>query len=237
VEKDLARCRRVLLKLSGEALAGKNGETFCRESCLPILLQIGELLKRSISVAVVIGGGNVYRGRNCAFSSETGDRMGMVATIINGLALREFCEQLSLPCLLQSAYPIPTVGPMDSLQAKRALTEGVVVIFCGGTGLPHFSTDTAAALRAIDIGADLLLKASSVDGVYDSDPKKNPKAVRLEHISYGEAIANGLTFMDTEALCLLRRHGLRTVLFSMDRPGALEDVIDGKNVGTSITVV
>ena len=225
-----------MLKLSGEAMAGKNGETFCSGCCLPILLRLKELIDRSISVAIVVGGGNVYRGRDCTFSSDTGDRMGMVATILNGLALREFCEQLSMPCLLQSAYPIPTVGPIDPIQARNAIGDGSVVIFCGGTGLPHFSTDTAAALRAIDIGADTLLKASSVDGVYSSDPKKDPDAVRLERISYDKAIGSSLMFMDVEALCLLRRHGLRTVLFSMDRPGALADVVDGKNVGTTISV-
>jgi uridylate kinase len=236
VKKNMSGCRRVLLKLSGEALAGTGGETFCRETCLPILGQVAALIQRSISVAIVVGGGNVYRGRNCSFSKETGDRIGMVATILNGLALREFCAQLPLPCLLQSAYQIPTVGPIDPQLARDALAEGTAVIFCGGTGLPHFSTDTAAALRAIDIGADLLLKASSVDGVYTADPKKDHGAVRLERVSYGEAIVNGLTFMDTEALCLLRRHGLRTVLFSMDRPNALVDIVDGMNVGTTISV-
>jgi uridylate kinase len=230
----VAKITKILLKLSGEAFCGEKGETFPRKSCHPILRQVEHLLRRDIAVSIVVGGGNVYRGRECAFSADTGDRIGMVATILNGLALREFCGELSMPCLLQSSYPIPTVGPIDPLAAQKAIGNGEVVIFCGGTGLPHFSTDTAAALRAIDMGVDLLLKASSIDGVYEENPDVNPNAKKLEHISYGDAIAGNFSFMDSEALCLCKRNGLRCVLFAMKQPGALVDIIDGKNVGTTI---
>jgi uridylate kinase len=223
-----------LLKLSGEALSGKDGETFCRESFQPILDEIEELRKRSVGIAIVVGGGNIYRGREGQFSREAGDRMGMAATILNGLALREFFEERHIPCLLQSALPMATVDPVDGRRAREAIGRGSLLIFCGGTGLPYFSTDTAAALRALDVGAKALLKASPVDGVYEADPRLNPTARRFERISYAEAIGKGLAFMDREALCLCQSHGLPTVLFSMRRRGALADIVDGKSVGTTL---
>ncbi|MDR0340316.1 MAG: uridine monophosphate kinase [Puniceicoccales bacterium] len=225
---------RILLKLSGEALAGQAGEAFSWEACRPILEEIAALRGRPLQLAIVVGGGNIYRGREGLFSQETGDRMGMTATVLNGLALREFFGKMAIPCLLQSAYPLPTVGPIDPPIAREALERAAIVIFCGGTGLPYFSTDTAAALRALDVGAELLLKASPVDGVYDADPRTNPAAHRLDRISCSEALARGLKFMDTEALCLCRSNRLPAVLFSMERRGALADIIDGKSAGTTL---
>lgn len=223
-----------MLKLSGEALAGPSGEAFCWETCRPILEEIGALRERSVRVAVVVGGGNVYRGREGLFSRETGDRIGMAATVLNGLALREFFTKLDIPCLLQSAHPLPTVGPVDPIAAREALERGTAVVFCGGTGLPYFSTDTAAALRALEVGAELLLKASTIDGVYDSDPHKNPSARRLDRISCSDALAGKLEFMDPEAICLCRNNHLPAVLFSLERRGALVDIVDGGTVGTTL---
>jgi uridylate kinase len=161
--------------------------------------------------------------------------MGMLATALNGLALREFFEEYQIPCLLQSALPLsPMVDPLDPLRARAALDMGSVVIFCGGTGLPYFSTDTAAALRALDIHAEILLKASSVDGVYAADPRLNPAAQRFEEISYDEALQKQLSIMDPEAFCLCRSHRLPIVVFPMHRPGALVDAVDGKPIGTLV---
>jgi uridylate kinase len=227
---------RILLKLSGEALGG-DGECFSQKAALPILEQIGILLGRGVQVALVVGGGNVYRGRRGQFPQETGDRIGMLATVANGLALREFCAGCRIPCLLQSALPLPSlVDAVDPMRAREALEAGRLVIFCGGTGLPYFSTDTAAALRALDIRADVLLKASGVDGVYTADPRADPGARRFDGISYDEVLRLRLAVMDQEALCLCRSHRLPCVVFSMHRPNALLDLVGGERIGTRIVV-
>ena len=161
--------------------------------------------------------------------------MGRLATVLNGLALREFLEERHVPCRLQSAFSLaPWLDAVDPEGAREAMDRGRVVIFCGGTGLPYFSTDTAAAVRALDIRADLLAKASTVDAVYDVDPRTHRAAKAFEKISYDEALGLGSSVMDREALCLCQRHRLPIVVFSMERKGALVDIVEGKPVGTLI---
>jgi uridylate kinase len=231
---DRVHYERILLKLSGEALGG-SGEPFQRSSLIPILDQVEILHGRSVKLAVVVGGGNIYRGRRGEFPRETGDRMGMLATALNGLALREFLEERKISCLLQCAFPLePWMDAVDAARARDALERGKVVIFCGGTGLPYFSTDTAAALRALDIRADLLAKASTVDGVYDRDPRMDPTAQIFEKISYGEVLRRELAVMDREALCLCQRHRIPVMVFSLAQGEALADMAEGKPVGTLI---
>ncbi|MDR0727306.1 MAG: UMP kinase [Puniceicoccales bacterium] len=224
--------RRILLKLSGELLGSGDG-AFDRAELLPIVEQIRALLRIGVRVAIVFGGGNIYRGCQGQISREIGDRMGMLATVINGLALRDIFEREGIPCLLQNAFgTLAGVDPVDGRRARDALEEGRVVFFAGGTGIPFFSTDTAAALRAIEIHADALLKATKVDGIYDSDPAMNPNARRFERISFSNAVRLGLRVMDAEAFCMCRAHSIPIVVFPMWKQNALLDVVSGKPVGS-----
>jgi uridylate kinase len=225
---------RILLKLSGELL-GRGDGAFDRSALLPLMGQIDLLLKIGGRVAIVLGGGNIYRGRQGQVSREIGDRMGMLATLINGLALRDIFEREGIPCLLQNALgTLAGVEPIDSKKARSALDAGQVVLFAGGTGIPFFSTDTAAALRAIEIRADALLKATKVDGIYDSDPETNPGAKRFERISFSDAVRLGLQVMDAEAFCMCRNHAVPIVVFPMQRENALLDVVCGKTIGSVV---
>ncbi|MDR1457049.1 MAG: UMP kinase [Puniceicoccales bacterium] len=225
---------KILLKLSGELL-GRGDGAFDRAALLPIMEQIGQLVRIGVRVAVVLGGGNIYRGRQGQISREIGDRMGMLATVINGLALRDIFEREGIPCLLQNAFgEMPGVDPVDGCRARAALEEGRVVFFTGGTGNPFFSTDTAAALRAMEIHADALLKATKVDGIYDSDPEINPAAKRIERISFSNAVRLELRVMDAEAFCMCRAHGMPIVVFPMHRTNAILDVVRGKAVGSVV---
>ncbi|MDR1437460.1 MAG: UMP kinase [Puniceicoccales bacterium] len=226
--------RRVLLKLSGE-LIGSAKNIFDFDAVEPMAEQIQRLLAEGIQIAVVLGGGNIYRGRLSHVSAETGDHIGMLATIINGLALRDFLERKSIRCLLQSALPSGTFAERhNSRMARHALEEGQVVIFSGGTGLPFFSTDMAAAHRAIEVGADVLLKATKVDGIYDSDPMQNTNAVHFPRISFDEVVRRGLNVMDQEAFCLCRRYRMPIIVFSMHRKNALIHAAGGKPMGSFI---
>lgn len=223
---------RILLKLSGE-LFQMAGELFSSERLRPVLLQIKELCQRQIQVAIVVGGGNIYRGRRGILTRETGDYMGMFATVINGLALCDFLEALEIPFQLQSALPnFPVIEPANSQHAIGALQEGKVVVFCGGTGRPYCSTDSAAALRAVEIHADVLLKATKVDGIYDADPFQFPQAKRFERISFSEIMQRGLSVMDLEAFCLCREQRLPILVFSMQEPHSIVDAAVGFPVGT-----
>jgi uridylate kinase len=225
---------RILLKLSGELL-GRGDGAFDRLALLSLLEQVGLLLKMGVRVAIVLGGGNIYRGRQGQVSREIGDRMGMLATVINGLALRDIFEREGIPCLLQNAFgALPGVDPVDSAKARAALEAGRVVFFAGGTGIPFFSTDTAAALRAIEIRAGALLKATKVDGIYDSDPETNPKAKRFERISFSDAMRLGLRVMDAEAFCMCQTHAVPIVVFPMQRTNAILDVACGKAIGSVV---
>jgi uridylate kinase len=223
---------RILLKLSGESLAG-DGASIDWSAFEPIGRQIAQIRRMGVGIGIVIGGGNIYRGRMGTFSRETGDRMGMLATEINGLALREFLGRLDVPCQLRSSL-FPRGGEFG--EARRAMDEGQTIIFSGGTGLPYFSTDTAAALRALEIGASVILKASTVDGIYDRDPRRDPAAKQFRRLTYDEAIRRRLDdVLDGEAFCLCRTHGIGLVIFNVRRPDALLGAVRGEEVGTLVT--
>src|SRR6188768_4268534 len=200
--------RRILLKLSGEALGGEAGLGINPEAVRDMAQQIREVRELGVEVVVVIGGGNIFRGLSGSergIERATGDYMGMLATVINALALQDALEKLGVATRVQSAITMSQVAePFIRRRAVRHLEKGRVVIFGGGTGNPYFSTDTTAALRAAEVGADVILKATKVDGVYDSDPKKNPSAKRYDKISYLEALQKQLKVMDSTAfsLCL-----------------------------------
>src|SRR5213596_3875536 len=194
---------RVLLKLSGEALGGENGVSISAEALQSMAEQVREVRELGVQVVIVIGGGNIFRGLQGSergIERATGDYMGMLATVINSLALQDALEKLGVATRVQSAISMSQVAePFIRRRAMRHLEKGRVVIFGGGTGNPYFSTDTAAALRANEMGADVILKATKVDGIYDCDPKKNPNAKRYDQITYGEALTKQLGVMDSTA--------------------------------------
>lgn len=231
--------RRILLKLSGEALGGENGNSICPEAVHNMASQIGEVREMGVEVVVVVGGGNIFRG---AVGSEhgieraTGDYMGMLATVINSLALQDALEKLGVATRVQSAITMSQIAePFIRRRAVRHLEKGRVVIFGGGTGNPYFSTDTAAALRANEIGAEVILKATKVDGIYDSDPKKNPDAKRFVTISYLDALQRQLKVMDSTAFSLCMDNKMPIVVFDFFRPHNLKRVVLGDPVGTLVT--
>src|SRR5881296_1320948 len=198
--------RRILLKLSGEALGGDSGVGICPEAIHDMARQIGEVRQLGVEVVIVVGGGNIFRGlagSEQGIERATGDYMGMLATIINALALQDALEKSGIPTRVQSAITMAQVAePFIRRRAVRHLEKGRVVIFGGGTGNPFFSTDTTAALRANEVGADVILKATKVDGIYDSDPETNPKAGRFTRISHLEALKRRLKVMDATAFSL-----------------------------------
>ncbi len=234
-----ARYQRILLKLSGEALGGEAGVGICPEAVHDMALQIREVRQIGVQVVVVIGGGNIFRG---LAGSERGieraaaDYMGMLATVINALALQDALEKVGVPTRVQSAITMHQVAePFIRRRAVRHLEKKRVVIFGGGTGNPYFSTDTAAALRANEIGAEVILKATKVDGIYDSDPKKNPKAKRFARISYLEALQKQLKVMDSTAFSLCMDNQMPIIVFDFFRPHNLRRVVLGQKVGTLVT--
>jgi uridylate kinase len=230
---------RVLLKLSGEALGGKSGVGICPEGVHQMAEQIREVRDLGVQVVVVVGGGNIFRGlagSERGVERATGDYMGMLATVINALALQDALEKLCVPTRVQSAITMSQVAePFIRRRAVRHLEKGRVVIFGGGTGNPYFSTDTAAALRANEIGAEVILKATKVDGVFDSDPKKNPKAKRFEQIKYIEALEKRLKVMDSTAFSLCMDNKMPIVVFNFSEPHNLKRVVLGEKVGTLVT--
>jgi uridylate kinase len=230
--------RRILLKLSGEVLGG-NGEVIDAEFTSAIARQIKEIHQLGLEVAVVIGGGNIWRGLTASHAGmdrTTADYMGMLATIINGLALQDALEKLEVMTRVQTAIEIKNVAePFIRRRAIRHLEKNRVVIFVAGTGNPFFSTDTTAALRASEIGADVILKATKVDGIYDSDPKKNPNAKRYTRITYLEALRNRLAVMDSTAFSLCMDNHVPIVVFDMFKASNLKDVVMGKPVGTLVS--
>src|SRR3984885_7810976 len=231
--------RRVLLKLSGEALGGETGMGICPEAVHDMARQIGEVRELGVEVVVVIGGGNIFRGlagSERGIERATGDYMGMLATIINSLALQDALEKLGAPTRVQSAIAMSQVAePFIRRRAVRHLEKGRVVIFGGGTGNPYFSTDTAAALRANEIGAEVILKATKVDGIYDCDPKKNPKAKRYVTVTYLDALQQQLKVMDSTAFSLCMDNKMPIVVFDFFRPHNLKRVVMGEEVGTLVT--
>ena len=229
--------RRVLLKLSGEAL-GNPGAGFDLQKVKPICRQIKSLTKAGVQIAIVVGGGNLVRGRDLAakwLSSESADTMGMLATVINGIALQEALEHSGIPARLQTAIPMQSVAePFARRRCIRYMNDGKVVVLAAGTGHPHFTTDTAAALRAREIGADVLLKATKVDGVYCSDPKKNPRARHLAHLTYADVLKDNLEVMDATAVTMCREGRIPIIVFNLTKPGSIRKAVFGYRVGTTI---
>jgi len=224
--------RRILLKLSGEALAGEQGYGLDPAVLERIAEEVRTVLSLGVQVAIVIGGGNIFRGLQASASGmdrASADYMGMLATVINGLALQNTLEKAGLKTRCQSAIDMPAVAePYIRRRAIRHLEKGRVVIFAAGTGNPFFTTDTAAALRAVEIGGEVILKATKVDGVYSSDPMLDPGAVRLARLTYIEVLNRGLRVMDTTAISLCMENKLPIVVFNLNTPGNLRRVVTGE---------
>jgi len=231
--------QRILLKLSGEALGGQTGTGIDAESVTDMARQIREVRELGVEVVVVIGGGNIFRGvqgSERGIERATGDYMGMLATVINALALQDALEKQGVATRVQSAITMHQVAEaFIRRRAVRHLEKGRVVIFGGGTGNPFFSTDTAAALRANEIGAEVILKATKVDGIYDSDPKKNPNAKRYTQLTYLDALQRQLKVMDSTAFSLCMDNKMPIIVFDLFKPHNLRKVVMGEKVGTLVT--
>ena len=231
--------RRVLLKLSGEALMGDEDYGIDPKVLGRLAREVIEAQQAGAEVALVIGGGNIFRGAGLAAAGMdrvTGDHMGMLATVINALAMQDALEKLGGKARVMSALKINDVcEDYIRRRAIRHLEKGRLVIFAAGTGNPFFTTDSGAALRAIEIGADLLLKATKVDGVYDRDPKKHPDATRYERLTYEEVLSRDLQVMDTAAFALCRDSEMPLRIFDMAQPGTLLRILQGEDVGTLVT--
>lgn len=230
--------KRILLKLSGEALMGDDSYGINRDVIERIVAEIGEVARLGVEVAVVIGGGNIFRGvapAAAGMDRATADYMGMLATVMNALALQDAMRRAGLMARVQSALTIEQVAePYIRGKALRYLEEGKIVIFGAGTGNPFFTTDTAAALRAVEMGAEVVLKATKVDGVYTADPKTDPDAKRYDRLHFDEAIAKNLKVMDSTALALCRDQKMPLCVFSIFKAGALKKVVMGGDEGTLV---
>lgn len=232
--------KRVLIKLSGEALGGEHGSGIDPEAIQNVAAQIQQIRDLGVEVVIVVGGGNIFRGfagSQKGIDRTTADHMGMLATVINALALQNALEKLGMPTRVQSTITMNQVAePFIRRRAVHHLEKGRIVIFGGGTGNPYFSTDTAAALRASEMCVDVILKATKVDGVYDSDPKKNPNAKRFTTISYHEAVEKSLAVMDMAAFVLCKDNKLPIIVFNSFVPGNLKRVVMGDlTVGTLVS--
>ena len=236
----MSKYKRILLKLSGEALAGADN-TVDPDTLNIVVNIIQSALDQNVEVGIVVGGGNIFRGAALAqagMNRITGDHMGMLATVINALAIADACKRNNVDALVMSGFPIGggVCDPVDHNKAKQALSDGKVVIFSAGTGSPCFTTDTGAVLRGIEIGADIVFKATKVDGVYTDDPMKNPEATRYQMLSFDEAIEKNLKIMDTAAFALCREHHLDICVFSMlENTDTLSDILKGAPLGTIIS--
>lgn len=232
--------KRILLKLSGEALMGDKQYGIDSNRLSEYAEEIKAVVGKGIQVAIVIGGGNIFRGMSgveTGVDRVQGDHMGMLATVINGLALQSALELKGVETRLQSAIKINEVAePFIRRRAIRHLEKGRVVIFGGGTGNPYFTTDSAAVLRAIEIEADVILKGTRVDGIYTSDPEKDLNATKFDTISFQEVLTKGLKVMDTTAFTLSQENELPIVVFDMNKKGNLLKIVDGQNVGTVVNV-
>ena len=230
---------RILLKLSGEALLGKNSYGIDNDRLVVFAEEIKQIHDQGVEIAIVIGGGNIFRGLT---GSEDGidrvqaDYMGMLATVINGLALQNALENMNIPTRLQSAIKMESIAePFIKRKATRHLEKGRVVIFASGTGNPYFTTDSAAVLRAIEINAEVILKGTRVDGIYNEDPEKNKEAIKFDDISFEETIKKGLKIMDTTAFTLSRENELPIIVFDMNTKGNLTKVVMGEKIGTKVS--
>jgi uridylate kinase len=234
-----AKYRRIVIKLSGEGLAGDAGFGISPGVIRGVAEEIREVHGLGVQIAIVIGGGNIIRGVAAAsegMDRATADYMGMMAGVINGVALQDALEKQDVPTRVLSALTIQEVAePYIRRRAIRHLEKGRIVIFAAGTGNPYFTTDTAAALRAAEVHADLIMKATKVDGVYDADPQQEPAAQRFEQLSYEEAIQRNLQFMDQTAIQLCRQNGVPIVVFDMTVRGNILKVVSGETVGTLVT--
>lgn len=232
--------KRILLKLSGEALMGEQQYGIDAVRLKEYAHEIKQITDKGVEVAIVIGGGNIFRGLAGASSGMDrvqGDHMGMLATVINGLALQSALENEDVPTRLQSAININEVAePFIRRKAIRHLEKGRVVIFGGGTGNPYFTTDSAAVLRAIEIGADVILKGTRVDGIYTSDPEKDKLATKFDFISFEDVLQKGLKVMDTTAFTLSQENELPIIVFDMNTKGNLLKVISGEKIGTKVNL-
>ena len=230
--------KRILLKLSGEALLGKNSYGIDNERLLDYAKEIKELHSLGVEIAIVIGGGNIYRGLSGAqngIDRVQADYMGMLATVINGLALQTALESINVPTRLQTAIKMESIAePFIKRKATRHLEKGRVVIFGSGTGNPYFTTDSAAVLRAIEIHADVILKGTRVDGIYNVDPEKDKEAIKFDDISFEETIKKGLKIMDTTAFTLSKENKLPIIVFDINIQGNLTKVVSGKKIGTRV---
>ncbi len=232
--------KRILLKLSGEALMGERQYGIDPKRLAEYAHEIKQITNKGVQVAIVIGGGNIFRGvagASKGMDRVQADHMGMLATVINGLALQSALEDAEIPTRLQSAVKINEVAePFIRRRAMRHLEKGRVVIFGGGTGNPYFTTDSAAVLRAIEINADVILKGTRVDGIYTSDPEKNADATKFDFISFDDVLRKGLKVMDTTAFTLSQENELPIIVFDMNKAGNLFKVVSGESVGTRVNL-
>ena len=231
-----AKYKRVVIKLSGEALAGEKGNGIDEQVLGAVVDQIKEVKELGVEIGIIVGGGNFWRGRQgTEMDRSTADHMGMLATVINALAIQDALERKGVPTRVQTALTITRVAePYILRKAMSHLSKGRVVIFACGTGNPYFTTDTAAALRTAEIGGDMLLLAKNVDGIYDSDPKLNPAAKKYEEISYDEFIANHLRAMDTTAITICMENKIPVLAFGLFEDKALLRAVSGEKIGTII---
>ncbi len=232
--------KRILLKLSGEALMGDRQYGIDPVRLAEYAQEIKQIVDRGVQVAIVIGGGNIFRGvagASKGMDRVQADHMGMLATVINGLALQGACEDVGLQTRLQSAIQINEVAePFIRRRALRHLEKGRVVIFGGGTGNPYFTTDSAAVLRAIEINADVILKGTRVDGIYTADPEKDAEATKFDFITFEEVLSKGLKVMDTTAFTLSQENELPIIVFDMNTKGNLLRIVNGENIGTKVNL-
>ena len=230
--------KRILLKLSGESLQGKQGYGIDENRLAEYAEQIKSIAQRGVQIGIVIGGGNIFRGLSGTqrgFDRVKGDQMGMLATVINALALQSALQAIDQPTrVLTSIRMEPVADFFSAEKAKRLLDKGTVVILAGGTGCPYFTTDTGSSLRALEIKADVMLKGTRVDGIYTADPEKDPKATKFDEITYDEIIRRGLKVMDMTATIMCKENGLPIYVFNMDKLGNLEKVINGEKIGTLV---
>lgn len=228
--------KRVLLKLSGEVLAGNRGSGIDFDKVLEVCERVKQCVEMGVQVAIVVGGGNFWRGRTSGKMDRTrADHMGMLATTINSLALCDALEQLGVDARVQTAIEMRQIAePYIRLKATRHLEKGRVVVFGCGTGNPFFSTDTAAALRAAEIGADVIFKATNVDGIYDSDPKLNPEARKFDNLSHMDVLQKGLHVMDSTAASLCMDNGIKILVFNLDDPDNIVRAMTGIHNGTLV---
>ncbi|MBX7257366.1 MAG: UMP kinase [Candidatus Hydrogenedentes bacterium] len=227
-----------MLKLSGEALEGSGTDTIDFDTVNRFCEEIAEVRRQGVEVALVVGGGNIFRGaqgKHAGLDQPTGDYMGMLATVINALALQAVLEHVGVGTRVLTAIEMrPVAEPYIRRRAIRHLEKGRVVIFGAGTGNPFFTTDTAAALRANEIGAEILMKATKVDGVYDADPVKNPNATKYDELSYTTALARNLRVMDATAISLCRENRLPILVFNLTQPGSILRAVQGEPIGTIV---